>query len=64
MPKSIEQARFEDMELDLSDVDVNKLDLDEDAKLSLNILEEQLRDEEITLKGRASVDLQYLFVKI
>ena len=53
MPKSIEQARFEDMELDLSDVDENKLDLDEDAKLSLNILEEQLRDEEITLKGRA-----------
>ena len=41
------------MELDLSDVDENKLDLDEDAKLSLNILKEQLHDEEITLKGRA-----------
>ena len=51
LPKEIERARINDMELDLSDVDENRLDLDDDVKMSLGILEEQLRDDEITSKG-------------
>ena len=51
LPKDIERARFTDIDLDLSEVDENRLEIDEDVKTSLDILEDQLRDEEITLKG-------------
>ena len=51
LPKDIERARSTDIDLDLSEVDENRLEIDEDVKTSLDILEDQLRDEEITLKG-------------
>ena len=52
LPKDIERARFTDIDLDLSEVDENRLEIDEEIKTSLGILEDQLRDEEITLKVR------------
>ena len=51
LPDSIENVRGNDIDLDLSRVDSNKLNITEDDSLSISIILDQLRAEELTLKG-------------
>ena len=51
LPDSIENVRGNDIDLDLSRVDSNKLNITEDDSLSISIIMDQLRAEELTLKG-------------
>ena len=51
LPQSVEKARNEDIEFDLSDVDEIKLNVNEETLINLGILEDQLRNDELTLKG-------------
>lgn len=51
IPVEIERAQGNDFSLDLSKVDETKLNVTKDVLQSLQVLEEQLRNEELTLKG-------------
>jgi UDP-N-acetylglucosamine-lysosomal-enzyme len=51
LPDAVENARSGDFEIDLSEVDVLKLNLSREALQSLQMIDDQLADDEITAKG-------------
>ncbi len=51
LPESVENIRASDIDMDLSDVDVSKINMTADTEAHLKILQEQLDSDVITSKG-------------